>query len=76
MTAPPSSAEAQDSARYFADSVDELFEYSLRDLDPCDMVGISIQNATSHQDRPIGLSFRRDQISRDILWSIFDKVAQ
>jgi len=62
--------------RYFADSVDELFEYSLRDLDPSDMVGISIHNATNRQDRPIGLGFRRDQISRDVLWSVFDKVIQ
>jgi hypothetical protein len=78
MLAPPSaSAAAQDPTRHFANSVDELFEYSLRDLDPSDMVGISIHNANNQQDRPVGLSFRRRyQISRDVLWSVFDKVTQ
>jgi hypothetical protein len=41
------------------------------------MVGISIHNADNQQDRPVGLSFRRrDQISRDVLWSVFEKVTQ
>ena len=54
-----------------------LFEYSLRDLQPSDMVGISIHNADNQQDRTIGLSFRRrDQISRDVLWSVFEEVSQ
>jgi hypothetical protein len=74
---PLASAAARDPARHFANSVDELFEYSLRDLEPADMVGISIHNADNQQDRPIGLSFRRrDQISRDVLWSVFEKVTQ
>ena len=41
---PPSSTAARDPARHFANSVDELFEYSLRDLDPSDIVYISIHN--------------------------------
>jgi hypothetical protein len=69
LTAPPPSTTA---ALHFTDSVDALFEYPLRDLQPSDMVGISIHNADNQQDRPIGLSFRRDQISRDVLWSVFD----
>jgi len=70
---PNTSGAEQYPAQYFADSVDELFEYSLRDLDPSDMVGISIHNANHQQDRPIGLSFRkRDHISRDVLWSVFE----
>jgi hypothetical protein len=74
MTAPPSaSAAIQDPARHFAEIVDELFEYSLRDLDPSDVLGISIHNADNQQDKPIGLSFRRrDQISRDVLWSVLE----
>jgi hypothetical protein len=57
--------------------VDERFEYALRDLKPGDIVGISIHNADNQQDKPIGLSFRRrDQISRDVLWSVFEKVTQ
>ena len=74
LTAPPPSST---TARYFANSVDARFEYSLRDFHPSDMVGISIHNADNQQDRQIGLSFRRrDQISRDVLWSVFDKVTQ
>jgi hypothetical protein len=57
--------------------VDALFEYSLRDLEPSDVVGISIHNADNQQERPIGLSFRRkDQISRNVRWSVFVKVTQ
>jgi len=74
FTAPPPTSTA---ARHFAKSVDALFEYSLRDLQPSDMLGITIHNADNQQDRPVGLSFRkRDQISRDVLWSVFDKVTQ
>ena len=41
------------------------------------MVGISIYNEDNHNDRPIGLSFRRrDQISREVLWSVFERVTQ
>jgi len=40
MTAPTTSAGEQTPARYFADRLGELVEYSLRDLDPSDMVGI------------------------------------
>jgi hypothetical protein len=74
LTAPPLSSTA---ARHFIESVDALFEYSLRDLEPSDMVEISLHNADNQQDRPIGLSFRRkDHISRDVLWSVFEKVTQ
>jgi hypothetical protein len=78
LTAPPStSSAARDPARDFCNSVDELFEYAMRDLEPGDMVGISIHNADNQPDRLIGLSFRRrDQISRDVLWSVFEKVIQ
>ena len=76
--APPTTSTAeQDPAQYFADIVDELFEYSLPDLYPSDMVGIWIHNADNQQDKQIGLSFKRtDQISRDILWDVFDEVTQ
>ena len=42
LTAPSAASAA---ARHFTDSVDELFEYSLRDLQPNDMRGISVHNA-------------------------------
>ena len=78
MASPPEvSAAARDPARYFANSVDEVFEYSLRDIDPNYMVGISIHNADNQQDRPVRLMYRSwDQISRDELWSVFEKVSQ
>jgi hypothetical protein len=57
--------------------MDELCEYSLRDLNGGDMVGISIRNEDNHQDRPIGPSFRRrDLISRDLLWNMFERATQ
>jgi hypothetical protein len=41
------------------------------------MVGISIHNTNNQQVTPVGLSFRRrDQISRDVLCSVFDNVTQ
>jgi hypothetical protein len=41
------------------------------------MAGIWIHNADSHQGRPIGLIFRRrGQISRAVLWSVFENVTQ
>jgi hypothetical protein len=71
LTAPPPAAQ------HFADSVDQVFEYSLRDLQPDDMVGISIHNADNQKDRPVCLGFRwRDQISREVLWTVFEKVTQ
>lgn len=74
-TSPPASKVARDPARHFASSMDELFEYLLRYLDPSGMVGISIHNADNQQHKPVGLSFRRrDRISREVLWSVFEKV--
>jgi hypothetical protein len=74
LTAPPPATSA---ARHFAESVDEVFDYSLRDLQPDDMVGISIHNANNQQERLVGISFRRrDLISREVLWSVFEKVTQ
>jgi hypothetical protein len=41
------------------------------------MVGMTIQNRVNQNDKPIGISFRRkDQLSGDVIWSVFEKVAQ
>jgi len=41
------------------------------------MVGITIQNRENQNDKPIGTSFRRkDQLSGDVVWSVFEKVSQ
>jgi len=62
---------------HFLDSVTELFDYALRDLEDRYMVGISISNEVEVKDRAIGISFRRrDQITGDVIWSVFEKVAQ
>jgi len=62
---------------HFLDSVTELFEYALRDLEDSDMVGITISNEVEVKDRTIGISFRRKgQITGDVIWSVFEKVAQ
>ena len=40
-------------------------------------MGITIQNQVNQNDIPIGISFRRkDQLSGDVLWSVFEKVSQ
>jgi hypothetical protein len=41
------------------------------------MVGITISNEVNVQNKVIGISFRRkDQIMGDVIWSVFEKVAQ
>jgi len=41
------------------------------------MVGVTISNEDNVQDKPIGISFRRkDQLSEEVIWCMFEKVAQ
>jgi len=41
------------------------------------MVGLTIRNEVNVQDKAIEISFRRkDQISEEVIWSVFNKVAQ
>jgi len=41
------------------------------------MVGLTIRNEVNTQDKAIGISFRRkDQLSEEVIWSIFYTVAQ
>jgi hypothetical protein len=41
------------------------------------MVGITISNEENVEDKAIGIRFRRrDQLSPDVTWSVFGKVAQ
>jgi len=66
-----------DPINHFLASVNELFEYALQNVSDSDMVGITIQNEVNQNDKPIGLSFRRrDQLSGDVIWSVFEKVSQ
>ena len=55
----------------------DLFEYALRNRNDSDMVGITITNEINVRDKAIGISFRRkDQITPEVIWSVFEKVAQ
>ena len=68
-------AEGQDSnpMSHFLDSVTKLFDYALRDLEDSDMLGITISNEVEVKVRAIGISFRRrDQITGDVIWSVFE----
>jgi hypothetical protein len=41
------------------------------------MVGLTIRNTVNVQDKAIGISFRRrEQLSENVIWSVFEKVAQ
>jgi hypothetical protein len=69
--------DTSDPVGHFLASVNDLFEHALRDVDATDMVGLTIQNRVNQNDKPIGISFRRkDQLSGDVIWSVFEKVAQ
>ena len=57
--------------------MNDLFDYALTDVNDADMVGITIRNEVNFLDKPIGISFRRkDQLSDEVMWSVFSKVAQ
>jgi hypothetical protein len=56
--------------------VNDHFEHALRDVAATDIVGLTIQNRVNQNDKHIGISFRRkDQLSGDVIWSVFEKVA-
>ena len=60
---------------HFLASVSDLFEYALQNSDDSNMVGITISNEVNVNDKAIGLR-RKDQITPDVIWSVFGKVAQ
>jgi hypothetical protein len=39
------------------------------------MVGITIRNQVNVQDKAVGLR-RKDQLTENVVWSVFEKVAQ
>ena len=72
-----SSPSGQDAITHFQTSVNDLFDYALRNVDDSDMVGVTIHNEVNLLDKAIGISFRRkDQLSEEVIWSVFSKVAQ
>jgi len=72
---PPS--DSTNPVTHFLASVNNLIEHALSDVGYGDMVGMTIQNQVNQNDKPIGISFRRkDQLSADVIWSVFEKVSQ
>ena len=72
---PPAVGDDSDAITHFKASVNDLFEYALRDVDT-EMVGNTIRNEINLLDKPIGISSRRkDQLSDEVIWSVFSKVA-
>jgi len=55
---PPPDGQDSNPMSQFLDSVTELFDYGLRDLEDSDMVGITISNEVEVKDRALGISFR------------------
>ena len=61
----------------FLASVNDLFEHVLQDVGDADMLGVAIHNEVNQSDRHVGISYRRrDQLSGDVIWSVFEKVSQ
>ena len=70
---PPPETFLPDPVTNFVDSVKNLFDCLLEDVGVTDMVGISIHNDVNQRDKPIGFGFRRrDQLSSDVLWNVFE----
>jgi hypothetical protein len=62
---------------HFLANVNDMFEHVLQGVQDSDMVGIALRNEVSQSDKPQRISFRRrDQISGDVIWSVFEKVSQ
>jgi hypothetical protein len=73
---PPTDPDAN-PMDHFLSSVNDLFEHALQDVGNPDMVGIAIHNDVNQSDKMIGISFRRrDQLSGDMILSVFEKVTQ
>ena len=57
--------------------MNELIEFALQDVGDSDMVVMTIQYQVKQNNKPIGISFKRkDQLSEDVIWSVFEKVSQ
>ena len=74
---PPADGDDTDPVSHFLASVNDLFEHGLQNASYSDMVGITIQNEINQSEKPIGVSFgRKEQLSGDVIWSVFEKVSQ
>jgi hypothetical protein len=60
---------------HFAASIKDLFEHALQGSADGDMVGVAIRNDVNQNDITIRFR-RRDQLSADVIWIVFERVAQ
>jgi len=73
---PPPSDDDVDPVSHLLAIVNDLFEHALQNVSFRDTVGIRIQNQVNQNEKPIGIGFRRkDQLSVDVIRSVFDKVS-
>jgi len=74
---PPVVGDNSDAVTHFQASENDLFDYALRNVGDSDMVVVTVHNEVNLLDKAIGISFRRkDQLSEEVIWSVFSKVAQ
>jgi hypothetical protein len=74
---PPTDATTANPVDHFLASINDLFEHALQGVADGDMVGVAIRNDVNQNDRAVGISFRRrDQLSADVIWSVFERVTQ
>jgi ribosomal protein S8E len=73
---PPTNPGTANPVDHFATSIKDLFQHALQGSADGDMVGVDIHNDVNQNDRAVGISFRRrDQLSADVIWSVFERVA-
>jgi hypothetical protein len=73
---PPSESDLNPIDHFLA-SINDVFEHVLQDVQDSDLVGVAIRNEVNQSDKRIRLSFRRrNQISGEVIWSVFQKVSQ
>jgi len=52
---PPAAGDSSDATTHFQTTVNDLFDYALRDVHDSDMVGITIRNEVNLPDKAIGI---------------------
>jgi hypothetical protein len=74
---PPADGDDSNTITHFQTGVTDMLEYTLRNCQDSDMVGLTTRNEVNVQEKAIRISFRRkDQLSEDIILSVFDKLTQ
>jgi hypothetical protein len=57
--------------------MNDLFEHVLQGVADSDMLRVAIRNDVNQNAGFVGISFRRrDQLSADVIWSVFERMDQ